>query len=305
MPLSDEALALDAADPLAGLRAEFDLEPGVVYLDGNSLGPPPRPVAERMQEVVREQWGGRLIRSWSEGWWSAPGAGRRADRAAGRCRTGAGRGRRLHQREHLQGGGRRPCGSRRAAPEILVDADTFPTDGYLAASAAGLTGAGCRPRRRSWGRGSASGPRWCCSTTSTTGPARWPTCAADRERVHRAGARVVWDLEPQRGVLPVELDARGGGPGGGLHVQVPQRRAGGAGLPVRGRGSAGAVRPAAAGLGRARGSRSPWPRATARRGRRSGPNAAPPRSWPCSRWTSALGRLGPMDLAEVRAKGLR
>ena len=53
-------------------RELFDIPEGVIYLDGNSLGAPPKHVAERVQEVVKHQWGTRLIRSWSEGWWEAP-----------------------------------------------------------------------------------------------------------------------------------------------------------------------------------------------------------------------------------------
>ena len=69
----DEALALDAADPLARFRAAFELPRGVIYLDGNSLGPPPRSVAARMAEVVRQEWGRDLIRSWNlNGWMAAP-----------------------------------------------------------------------------------------------------------------------------------------------------------------------------------------------------------------------------------------
>ena len=69
----DEALALDAADPLAALRHQFDLPPGVIYLDGNSLGVLPRATAARVQQVLRQEWGEGLIRSWnSAGWIDLP-----------------------------------------------------------------------------------------------------------------------------------------------------------------------------------------------------------------------------------------
>ena len=59
------ALALDEADPLAGFAAEFVPAPGVLYLDGNSLGRLPRSTAGRLSEVVADEWGGGLVRSWS------------------------------------------------------------------------------------------------------------------------------------------------------------------------------------------------------------------------------------------------
>ena len=65
----DDALALDAADPLAGLKAAFALPDGVIYLDGNSLGPPPLAVHERMAEVTRREWGEGLVRSWNTADW--------------------------------------------------------------------------------------------------------------------------------------------------------------------------------------------------------------------------------------------
>ena len=69
----DEALALDAQDPLAPLREQFVLPPGVIYLDGNSLGVLPRSTAARVQQVVTQEWGVDLIRSWnSAGWIDLP-----------------------------------------------------------------------------------------------------------------------------------------------------------------------------------------------------------------------------------------
>jgi kynureninase len=69
----DEALALDAADPLATLREQFSIPPGVIYLDGNSLGVLPRATPARVAQVVNEEWGRGLIRSWnSAGWIDLP-----------------------------------------------------------------------------------------------------------------------------------------------------------------------------------------------------------------------------------------
>jgi kynureninase len=65
----EEALALDAADSMAGVRDRFELPEGVVYLDGNSLGPPPKGVSERIGELIRDEWGTDLIRSWTRHEW--------------------------------------------------------------------------------------------------------------------------------------------------------------------------------------------------------------------------------------------
>ena len=49
----------------------FDLPPGVIYLDGNSLGPLPRSVPARLQEVVTQEWGRHLIKGWNTAGWMA------------------------------------------------------------------------------------------------------------------------------------------------------------------------------------------------------------------------------------------
>ncbi len=73
MTTRDQALALDAADTLAPLRAQFEIPAGVIYLDGNSLGVLPTATPARVAEVVRQEWGQGLIRSWnSAGWIDLP-----------------------------------------------------------------------------------------------------------------------------------------------------------------------------------------------------------------------------------------
>lgn len=50
-------------------KALFDLPDGVIYLDGNSLGPLPSTVAAKVQEVITTQWGVQLIRGWNTAHW--------------------------------------------------------------------------------------------------------------------------------------------------------------------------------------------------------------------------------------------
>src|SRR5258708_16289187 len=59
----------DAADPLGGFRDRFALPPGIIYLDGNSLGALPRRTAARLAELVAAEWGRDLITSWNKHRW--------------------------------------------------------------------------------------------------------------------------------------------------------------------------------------------------------------------------------------------
>jgi kynureninase len=73
----DDCLALDANDRLGPLRQHFAAEDmdarGLIYLDGNSLGILPRATPARVQQLMREEWGRDLIRSWNTaGWITAP-----------------------------------------------------------------------------------------------------------------------------------------------------------------------------------------------------------------------------------------
>jgi kynureninase len=63
---------LDTADPLARFRDRFvPTDPGVVYLDGNSLGRPPKAALERLA-TIGETWATRMIRGWEDGWLELP-----------------------------------------------------------------------------------------------------------------------------------------------------------------------------------------------------------------------------------------
>ncbi len=60
---------LDLQDPLRELRDQFVIPAGLIYLDGNSLGMLPKATAARVAEVVAQEWGQGLIRSWNGAGW--------------------------------------------------------------------------------------------------------------------------------------------------------------------------------------------------------------------------------------------
>lgn len=69
----DDLAALDAQDPLAPFRDEFQLREGLLYLDGNSLGALPKVAVARVNQAVSQQWGEGLITSWlGADWVNAP-----------------------------------------------------------------------------------------------------------------------------------------------------------------------------------------------------------------------------------------
>ncbi|MFG2573311.1 kynureninase [Streptomyces sp. NPDC048481] len=235
--MSDLALVAqrhDAGDPLAGRRALFVLDDGV-YLDGNSLGALARSVPGRVEDVVRRQWGALKIRSWDEsGWWTAPE--RIGDRIAPLVGAAAGQivvgdSTSVNVFKALVGAVRLVDDAR---DEILVDATTFPTDGYIAASAARLTGRTLRPVRPDEVPAALSGRTAAVLLNHVdyrTG--RLYDLPSLTAAVHAAGAIAVWDLCHSAGALPVGLDEHGvdlavgctykylnGGPGSPAYLYV-------------------------------------------------------------------------------------
>ena len=65
----EQARALDAADPLRGVRDRFVLPKNTIYLDGNSLGAMPKATSPHLREVIERQWGEDLITSWNKHNW--------------------------------------------------------------------------------------------------------------------------------------------------------------------------------------------------------------------------------------------
>ncbi len=70
--MAERSLPLETGASPAVFQAtkeKFRLPEGVIYLDGNSLGPLPNGAAERLATVVEGEWGGLLIRAWNDAGW--------------------------------------------------------------------------------------------------------------------------------------------------------------------------------------------------------------------------------------------
>jgi len=211
----DEALALDGSDPLAGFRERFlPAEAGLIYLDGNSLGRPPRATRDRLLRLVEHEWGERLIRSWDEGWFELPR--RIGDLIASAC-LGAAPG------QTIVADSTTVClyklisaalDARPGRGEIVTDRHNFPTDRYVVEGLARSRGLGVRwleEEPEPAAIGELVGERTALVTLSHVSfrSAAIADMAAINERVHAAGALVLWDLCHSAGSIPVALDASG------------------------------------------------------------------------------------------------
>jgi kynureninase len=211
----DHALALDRADPLAGFRERFlPAEPGLVYLDGNSLGRPTRAARDRLAHVVEHEWAERLIRSWDEGWFELP---RQIGDLIGTSSVGAAPG------QTIVADSTTVClyklisaalDARPGRDEIVTDRHNFPTDRYVVegiARSRGLTVRWLDEEPQPAAIDELIGERTALVTLSHVSylSAAIADMAAINEEVHSAGALTLWDLCHSAGAIPVELDASG------------------------------------------------------------------------------------------------
>ncbi len=227
----NDALELDAADPLATLRDHFDLSEHVIYLDGNSLGALPRHVPERLQAVIRTEWGKGLIRSWNQaGWADLP---RRVGDRIGRL-IGAEPGSVIACDTTSINLFKVASAAAKSSERkvILSDEGNFPTDLYILDAVAKQHGM----KVEMWD------PRTDAITDDVAFVAMTEVNYRSGERhdmatitnqAHAAGARMIWDLAHSAGAFAVSLAQYGvdyavgcgykylnGGPGASAYVYV-------------------------------------------------------------------------------------
>jgi kynureninase len=219
--LLDRAEALDAADPLAPMRDRF-LTPDdfdvVAYLDGNSLGRPLKATAELIEEFVREEWAGRLIRGWTDGWLEWP---MRIGDRLGTVAVGAAPGQTVIADSTtvlLYKLARAAVDGRPGRGAVVLDTDNFPTDRYVLEAIAAERGL-----RLVW---ITPDPETGVTADQVAAVVDGDTALvllshvayrsgfiADAPAItriaHDAGALVLWDLSHSAGSVPVELDAWG------------------------------------------------------------------------------------------------
>lgn len=243
--------AMDAADGLRSFRERFILPPGLIYLDGNSLGVASTAAFTELQKAATEEWGQDLIRSWNTaGWFDMPLAlgdrvGRLIGAAAGQTvvcdTTSINIYKALHAAMAL-----RPDRS-----VIVSEGGSFPTDIYMAEGALSTRPGGTlrlegidAPQIEDLIDGDVA-VVLVNHVNYKSGELR--DMAALTKIAHEHGALIIWDLCHTAGALPVDLDGANvdfavgctykylnGGPGAPAFVYAATRHHGDIRQPLSG-----------------------------------------------------------------------
>lgn len=203
--------ALDEADPLKTFRNRFSLPPGIVYLDGNSLGALPAETAPRLDRLIRQEWGEGLIRSWNDRDWI--GASRRVgDKIAALIGANAGEvvvadSTSVNIFKLLMAA----VAARPGRSVILTEAGDFPSDLYVAEGIAALlprtTVRAVEPDRLGQALDPDVAVLFLTHVHYKSG--RKHDLARLTRLAHGCGALTVWDLSHSAGAVTVDLGAAG------------------------------------------------------------------------------------------------
>lgn len=215
----EDCLARDASEALAHLRDQFDLPEGVIYLDGNSLGARPKAALERAQQVIAQEWGEDLIRSWNKaGWFDMPS--RLGDKLA--PLVGAGLGEIVVTdttsvnlfkvlAAALQRQATDPAAMQRKT--IVSERANFPTDLYIAQGLTAWLDRGYRlrlvdsPEELQSAVDADTAVVMLTHVNYRTG--HMHDMRTTSAQAHTMGALIVWDLAHSAGAVPVALNRDG------------------------------------------------------------------------------------------------
>ena len=204
----DECVARDKSDPLREFIGRFHKPPGIIYLDGNSLGPLPIATPQRLSNVIAREWGDGLITSWNKaGWFELPST--LGDRLAKLIGVASGQTlvcdttsinifKCLHAALSLRPG----------RTVIVAEETGFPTDLYMIEGVIESMGGG----RRLWDKtkpiDSVLGDDVAAVLLSEV-DYRSGALIDMRDltrKIHKTGALAIWDLCHSAGVMPIALD---------------------------------------------------------------------------------------------------
>jgi kynureninase len=226
-------------------RALFHMPDGVIYLDGNSLGPLPVAATERVRALMVDQWGEMLIRGWNQGGWMATPrrigdrVGRLIGAAAGTVVMGDTLSIKVYQAlaSALQLAEERDPARR----IILSDSGNFPSDLYMAEGLIASLDRGyvlkvVAPEEVEAAIDETVAVTMLTEVDYRTG--RLHDMKALTKKAHDAGALAIWDLAHSAGAIPVDLSGAdadfavgctykylNGGPGAPAFIYVAPRHA--------------------------------------------------------------------------------
>ena len=200
---------VDASDPLAAFRDRFLIPDGIIYMNGNSLGPLTRDAQQRMDRVVNDEWGTELIRGWnSAGWYELPWRlgdkiGRLIGAAPGETvicdSTSVNLFKAVAAAFELQLG----------RSTIVTEAGNFPTDLYMLDGLRRFVGDDCtvdvRPRAEVIDAIDGNTAVVVLTHVHYVSGELFPLDQITAE-AHEAGALVVWDLSHSVGAVRTELN---------------------------------------------------------------------------------------------------
>jgi len=218
LPTLEYAKQRDQTDPLAGYRQKFVIsDPDFIYFDGNSLGRLPKVTAERMKQVIEQEWGVDLIRSWNQNWWHAPL--RIGEKIAGL--VGVAPGQVVVSDSVSINLFKLASAALRLRPErtrIITDTLNFPSDLYILQGLSDMLG-GRHEIVRIGSRDQDITPDLSALEAAIDENTALVTLShvlfksgylydmpAITEMAHSKGALVLWDLSHSVGAVPIELD---------------------------------------------------------------------------------------------------